>query len=106
MGTTFSFTVNEPAHVSLTFGQQLAGRKVNGRCVARSQRNNGRPKCKRIVTQGSLSLAAQPGVNKEPFQGHISGKKLPPGAYTLMITATGNNGRRSAASSLSFAILP
>ncbi len=74
--------------------------------MARSQLNSGQPKCKLTVTRGTLSVSAQPGVNKVPFQGRISRtKKLPAGVYTLMITATSSGGRRSAANSLSFAIL-
>jgi hypothetical protein len=96
VGTTFSFTLNEAANVSLVFTQHVGGRKVKGNCVTQTTKNRHKPTCKRTVTQGTLSLAAHGGTNKVTFQGRISAsKKLKLGRYTLVITATSATGQRS-----------
>ena len=51
MGTTFSFTLNQPATVRLTFTQQVSDRVVSVKghreCVAQTKRNHQRRKCMR-----------------------------------------------------------
>jgi hypothetical protein len=85
VGTTFSFKSNEPARVSLTFKQQLAGRKL---------------------PRGALSFSAHAGANKVRFEGRISKhKQLKPGRYALIITATNAAGQRSNRATLSFTIV-
>ena len=106
LGTTFSFTLNEAASIRFAFTQQVGGRKVHGRCVAPSRSNRHRHACKRTVTPGVLSFAAHAGSNKVSFQGRLShSKKLRPGTYTLVITATNSAGQRSAPRSLTFTIV-
>ncbi|HME05215.1 MAG TPA: choice-of-anchor Q domain-containing protein [Solirubrobacteraceae bacterium] len=106
LGTTFSFTLNEQAIVSFAFTQRVSGRKVNGKCVAQTKKNHRRHVCKRTMTQGRLSFAGHVLKNKVSFLGRIShSKKLPPGTYTLVITATNTAGQRSAPKQLSFTIL-
>jgi len=57
------------------------------------------------VTQGTLSFNAHTGTDKISFQGRISNsRKLKPGHYTLVITATNAAGQRSNPQSLSFTI--
>jgi IPT/TIG domain len=107
LGTTFSFTLNEPAAVSLSFTQRVPGRRVNGRCVAVGQRNAGKPKCKRTVSVGSLGLAGHAGLDNVRFQGRLSSAKtLKPGSYTVTITARDSHGLASLPHSLSFTIIP
>src|SRR5207245_7126439 len=72
IGTTFSFRLNEAARVTLTFTQSAAGRRVSGRCVRPTRRNARRPRCRRTVTAGALSLAAHAGTNRLRFQGRLS----------------------------------
>jgi hypothetical protein len=106
LGTVFSFTLNEQASVSFAFTQQMGGRKVNGKCVARTRKNHRKHACKRTVTRGTLSVAGHAGKNKVAFQGRIShAARLKPGSYTLVITATNVAGQRSASKQLSFTIL-
>jgi hypothetical protein len=82
-GTTFSFSLNEQATVTFSFSQSVDGR----------------------VTVGRLTFTGHSGTNKVAFQGRISPvKKLKPGRYTLVITATDSAGVRSAPKSLSFTI--
>jgi DNA-binding beta-propeller fold protein YncE len=98
IGTTFGFTLNESATVRFAFTQNLPGRKVHGRCVARTSKNLGRPSCTRTVTFGAFSFTAGAGAHKVRFQGRISKhNKLKPGRYTLIITATNAAGQHATA---------
>jgi hypothetical protein len=85
-GTTFSFSLNEQATVSLSFTQLLGG--------------------PRHVTRGTLSFTGHSGTNDVVFAGRISRtNKLKPGRYEIIITATSSAGQRSAPVSLSFTIV-
>jgi hypothetical protein len=82
-GTTFAFSLNEGATVTFSFAERAGGRKA-----------------------GTLTFSGHSGTNKVVFQGRISAaKKLKPGRYTLVITATNSAGLRSAPKSLSFTIV-
>jgi uncharacterized repeat protein (TIGR01451 family) len=105
LGTTFSFTLNEQASVSFAFTQLAGGRKVKGKCVAQTKKSRHKPACHRTVTRGALTFTGQGGKNKVSFQGRISRSlKLPPGSYTLVVTAT-NAAGHSAPKSIGFTIL-
>ncbi|HVY78365.1 MAG TPA: hypothetical protein VG898_07670 [Solirubrobacterales bacterium] len=85
VGTTFSFSLNERATVTLTFTRRVRAR---------------------TVTAGRLTFAGHDGTNKVAFQGRISPKKkLEPGRYTLVITAANPAGMRSSPKSLNFTIV-
>ena len=105
LGTTFSFSLNEPAAVRLAFTRPAAGRKVSKKCVPVSKKNRKKPKCTRTVIVGTLAFNAHAGANRVRFAGRLSvTKKLKPGHYTLTITAT-SAGLRSTLRSLSFTIV-
>jgi hypothetical protein len=105
VGTTFSFVLNEPSSVILTFTQKVGGRKVHGSCKAQSRGNRHKPACKRTVTAGTIVLSGHAGLNKVAFQGRISAsKKLRPGPYTLGIVARAA-GKSSARATLRFTIV-
>ena len=106
VGTTFSFALNVRSNVSFAFTQQLPGRKVNGRCVAPTKNNGRKPACRRTVTQGTLRFTGRTGMNKVSFEGRVSlHRKLKPGNYALVITATNSAGQRSAPKKLTFTIV-
>jgi sugar lactone lactonase YvrE len=105
VGTTFFFTLDQPARVSLSFTQRLRGQTVRGRCVAATKANRHRPACSLNVAAAALSFAGHSGVNRLAFQGRVSrSKELAPGRYTILVTATNAAGQRSPAQSLSFTI--
>ncbi len=107
VGTTFSFTLNEPATASLAFTEHVAGRRVGGRCIAVTGGNTSKPKCKRTVSAGSLPFSAHAGSNKVRFQGRLSSaKRLRPGTYGVAVSARDSHGVESLAQSLSFTIVP
>ena len=88
-GTSFAFTLNQPASVSLTFTQT---RRVHGR--------------KRSAKRGTLIVSGAAGANRLSFKGRISrSKRLRPGRYTVTILATVAGAPKSAPRTLSFTIL-
>jgi streptogramin lyase len=106
IGTTFSFTLNQSARVSIAFTQGLSGRKLKGRCVPQAKKKIRRLGCTRILRKGTLTVTAHAGKNKVSFQGRISrSKKLKPGRYVATISATSPAGQRASARPLRFAIV-
>jgi YVTN family beta-propeller protein len=106
VGTSFRFTLNEPAGVRFAFTQRRPGRRVGHRCVPATRRNKGKLACKRTVTVAALPINGHAGANRVRFKGQISRrKKLKQGKYTLVITARDSAGARSAARRLSFTIV-
>lgn len=106
VGTTFSFSLNESATVLLEFTQTTGGRKAGKSCVAPTRRNRHSPTCKRTVTVGTLSFTGHTGTNKVRFDGRLSRtRKLQPGRYTLVVTATNASRQASAAQRLTFTIV-
>jgi hypothetical protein len=105
-GTTFSFTLNEPAKITFLFQRIVTGRKAGRRCVAVSPRNRGGRKCTRRVAAGRLSHSARAGANKLKFSGRLSRKrKLKLGRYVAIVSGTNATGQRSAPKRLSFRIV-
>ena len=89
LGTTFSFTLNEAAAVTLSFKQSFLGRSVGHKCAAKTRQNAKRKSCKRLLARGGLSFEGHSGANKVVFQGRMSrSQRLKPGRYMLVITAT------------------
>jgi hypothetical protein len=81
-GTTFTFTVNVPGTITITF---IRNRKVAGRLTATTEK----------------------GSNAVTFTGQLpNGTLLPAGTYTAVFTAADDFGTKSAPKSLSFTILP
>jgi IPT/TIG domain len=106
VGTTFSFSLNEPATATFTFTQSVAGRRAHGRCVAPSHGNAHKPRCKRTVTVGSFAVSGKAGLNKVRFQGRpSSAKTLKPGSYLVSLTAREAHGLKVVSRSLSFTIV-
>jgi DNA-binding beta-propeller fold protein YncE len=84
VGTTFRFTVNESVKVRFAFTQRRHGHRV---------------------TRGTLRFSVGAGAHKVRFKGRLSKhKRLKPGRYTLIITATNIAGQRATAK-LTFAIV-
>ena len=106
VGTTFSFTLNEKATVSLTFSQRVSGRKAKGKCLAQTKANKHKRSCSRSAIAGTHTFAGHAGADKISFQGRISSsKKLKPGTYTLTIIAINATGKHSASRQLTFTIV-
>ena len=106
VGTTFSFTLDQPARVTLVFKTKATGRKVRGKCVAQTRGNHQKPRCSRTIVAGTFSFAGHAGKNSVRFAGRISpSKKLSLGSYTLGIVAVNTEGKASAPHTLTFTIV-
>ncbi len=104
VGTTFTFTLDEAATVTLSFTRPGTGRTVGSKCAAVNRGNRKGRKC--TLVAGAITHAAHAGVNTVAFQGRVSpAKKLAPGSYTLVVTAAGANGQTSAPQTIKFTIV-
>jgi hypothetical protein len=59
VGTTFSFSLNESASITLAFKRAASGRHVPGKCVAQTSSNKHQPNCPLSVSAGSLKLSVR-----------------------------------------------
>jgi hypothetical protein len=104
IGTTFTFTLNENARITLTFTRIIgAGRKVGKRCVVPSKKNHHDRSCQRTSSAGKLSVSGKQGANRIAFRGKIRSKFLKPGSYKVTITVTANG--KSVTKTLRFTIV-
>ena len=93
VGTTFRFKLSQAAAVRFAFTQSRLGRPVGGRCLAATATNRRKRRCWRTVTAGSFTYSAEAGAYTVHFQGRTSrSKRLKPGRYTLVISATNSAG--------------
>jgi len=106
VGTTYSFTLDTAASVTLTFARRSPGVRRHGRCVAKRGGAKG-PRCSRFVTAGALALSGHAGSDRIRFQGRLSRtRKLVPGTYRVTVVARGRTGLASTPATLTFTILP
>lgn len=102
--TTFSFTLNEAARVTLTFTREVTGRRVNGRCVTPSRAGGRARPCVHTVTLGAVTVQAHEGETRIAFSGRLRhGGWLPRGRITVTAIASAH-GKRSVARRVSFLI--
>jgi len=105
MGTTFTFGLNAKAVVRFTFVKSILGRRVGPKCRAVTDANRRHPTCRRSSEIGVLTTHGRAGRNRVRFDGRLGSRVgLPPGSYTVLITAT-NAGGRSTPHMLRFAIV-
>lgn len=96
VGTTFSFRLNVPATVLLTFKRVVGGRLAGRRCVAQTRQNTRRRACRRSVTATLTITGARAGVDRIAFEGRLSRSRwLARGRYSLVITARNTSGASS-----------
>lgn len=100
VGTTFSFTLSSAAAVKLTFTHGVLGHRVGRRCIAGAARQAAHRRasqCTRTVTAATLAFGGRAGRNQVAFDGRVSAsRRLQPGAYSLVISASNSAGRSSA----------
>ena len=103
-GTVFSLRLDQPATVKIVIKAKLRGRRVGHSCRTPTRRLRRRPACIRTITIRTLSRSARSGLNKVPFSGRIAARKLAPGHYQAVFTAT-NSAGSSTAHGLGFTIV-
>jgi Glucodextranase, domain B len=107
IGTTFSWTLNEPAQLRFVFTEQVPGRRSDGRCVAQDRRNRSHRACSRTITVGTQTLSAGAGRGQWSFRGRMrGGRALAPGTYTVtLVASTPSTGAQSTPTHLRFTIV-
>jgi Kelch motif protein len=93
-GTTITYTDSQAATATLTVLRPAAGRKVKGKCVARTRANRRKARCTRYVKVGSFTHRDVAAKNKLHFTGRLRGHKLTPGLYRLQVGAK-NSARKT-----------
>lgn len=84
---TLTFTLSEPAMVTITFGRKSAGRKHGKSCVKPTAKLKTAKSCTRLVTKATLTKALPKGAAKLSLTKRVGTKTLSKGAYTLTATA-------------------
>jgi hypothetical protein len=108
-GTRFTFTLSEPARVTIAIERRAKGRRAgrgrNSRCVKQTSANLKAPRCARFLKAGSLSAQAQAGRQSLRFSGQLRGKPLKPGGYRATIVAVDSAGQASDPRRVSFRVV-
>lgn len=106
VGTTFSFSLNEKATVRLAFFVRVDGRRAKRACEPLTRADRGHARCTRTVSAGQFTFKGKSGANSVVFQGRLSSsRRLAPGRYVAIASATGSNGQTSTSQQLSFTVL-
>jgi hypothetical protein len=89
IGTTFTFSLNRPATVTLTFAELITGhRGSHGKCLRGKPSGGHQRSCSLSAKSGLLSDSAKAGRNTVPFKGRLAaGTTLRPGRYTVTLKA-------------------
>ncbi|HMJ02730.1 MAG TPA: PKD domain-containing protein, partial [Conexibacter sp.] len=109
-GTTFGFTLDRAATVTISFARRAPGlRSGTGRGVtcARPSRRLRRARarrCTRSIPAGALTRRGSPGSNAVPFSGRVGRRALAPGRYRATFTASAD-GSAGAPRTLSFRVV-
>ena len=106
VGTTVHYTLSEFATVRFAVERARGGRRVRGTCRPPTRRNQRRSPCtsyRRL--RGSFTHAEEQGPNRFKFTGRLRGRKLGPGRYRLVATATDAAGNRSKPKRVKFTIV-
>jgi hypothetical protein len=103
--TAITTTTSEAGRITIAVQQRLAGRRSHGRCVTRAPKKA--PRCTRWVQRGPTLTrrVAAPGRVTIVFNGHIGTRRLSPGRYRFVVTATDAAGNRSAARTVAFTVI-
>jgi hypothetical protein len=94
-GTSFGFTLSEPARLKIMITRSAPGLRSGRRCVAPSHKLTltHAKRCTRTLTVGTLTRASEPGgADSVAFSGRIGQRALTPGAYRAVLTASNANG--------------
>jgi hypothetical protein len=106
LGTTFRYTLSEPATVTLTIKRALPGRRVGSSCRRPTRSNRNRRRCTRYVRAGVLTRRNKgPGRVSTPFTGRIGTRKLALGSYRATLGATDAAGNRATTRQTTFTIV-
>lgn len=101
VGTTFNFTLSEPASVKIAIERRLPGYKSGGKCVSKKPASGNHGRCTFYKSAKSLSVTGKAGANAVKF----SGKGLPLGLYRVSLVATDADGLLSETTRVAFTVV-
>jgi hypothetical protein len=104
IGTTFRFSLDQAATVTITISRSTVGRRSGNRCVKPIKKLAHNKRCTRLVRSGVLTRHARAASNSIAFTGRVGRKALKPGSYLATFVATAN-GKASAPKILRFKIV-
>jgi hypothetical protein len=104
-GTTFRFTLSEPATVRINIRRAAKGRRRAGRCVKPRPSLRRARRCTRFVSVGTLTRSGTQGANSVRFTGRIGRKALRPRRHRAVFRATDAAGNRSRPVRLGFRVV-
>lgn len=87
IGTTFRFSLDRAAIVTITISRSESGRRSGKRCVKPSKRLAHNKRCTRTVRTGALARRGSLGTNSIVFSGRLGRKALKPGSYVATFVA-------------------
>jgi hypothetical protein len=103
-GTTFSFSLDQAATVTVQIQRKGVGRRVRHTCKPAGKSLRRKPKCTLYTTATTLKRTGHAGLNKLAFTGRIGGKALKPGSYQAVFEAT-NAAGTSRAQAIAFVVV-
>jgi hypothetical protein len=92
-GTVFSFSLDQPATVTIALQTRASGRRAGGTCKPATLALRRQPRCAITSTIATLTRTARTGANSVAFGGRIGGKAFDPGHYQAVVTATDSAGQ-------------
>jgi hypothetical protein len=104
-GTTFRYTLSEPARVLFTIARRQPGRKRGRVCQAPRRSNRRGKRCTRYVRRGAFAQQSVAGANRRRWSGKLGRKALTPGRYRATLTARDAAGNSSQVKRIAFAIV-
>jgi uncharacterized repeat protein (TIGR01451 family) len=104
-GTTFEYSLSEPARVVFTIERASRGRRVGSSCRKPTRSNRTRKPCTRYGLLGRFAQNSAAGPSKRAWAGKIGRKRTSPGNYRATLTATDGAGNVSRAKRLAFRVV-
>jgi hypothetical protein len=104
-GTTFRYSLSEPATVRIAIERARPGRRVGSVCRRATRKLRKKRRCTRFVASGTLTRRAASGTNSTRFSGRLGSKALRPGRYRASVSATDRARNRSRARRVSFNVV-
>jgi hypothetical protein len=102
VGTTFRYSLNEPARISIVIVPSAG--QTHQRCSRKAASHGRHGRCKARVRKWALTRSGHAGANAVAFSGRVGRTPLAPGHYTVTITAVAS-GLTSQTRRLSFTIV-
>lgn len=105
-GTRLAIVLTRPARVRVALERRSAGRLRGGRCVASATAPRGAARCTRFTPVSVRTVRAAAGRTVVRLTGRVGRRALPAGAYRVVLTPTGPDGRTGRRATADLAVLP